>query len=295
MNIKILTATFNHCKWINNLYTSLLNQTSKDFEWIVVDDGSTDETENVIKTFIDDGDINIRYVKKNNGGKSSAINVGLDLISEDDIVIIIDDDETLLDNAIKVIQRYCDDYNSTTDNIGIINFQRGNKHGGYFSNYIPENDIKMSYFEFSKLGYEMDGYIAYFGYAIKNYRFPIFEGEKYVGPSVLIMLCNEQYNMIYAKDSLGESEYMDDGITKQGRRLRLKNPCGMIYRCVLQQNKKMGLKKRLKYSMAGFAYKFISGYSFKDLNRKGIDTKKLNKLMLIPGYLLSLRWKKDLK
>lgn len=290
--IKVLTATYNHYELLPVLYNSLLQQTNKNFQWIVVDDGSTDRTEDRIREYADEQKIEIYYVKKVNGGKSSAINAGLEYIFDDDIVVIIDDDETLFSNAIDTIQLYYKKYTQCFREIGIINFQRYNKTTGrYFANYTPNEDMLVNYSDFTNRGYVMDGYIAYMGYAIKNFRFPVFNGEKYIGPSVLIMLCNEKYGMVYASEGLGESYYMSNGITDQGRRLRLKNPKGMIYRCVLQQNKNFCLRLRLKYSMAGFAYKFFAKLSFGELKKDKIDIWKLNKLMLLPGYALSLYWK----
>lgn len=290
--VKILTATYNHCTWLPDLYQSLLEQTNKNFQWIIVDDGSSDETENCINDYINEHIIDILYIKKPNGGKGSATNIGLDNILDDDIVVIVDDDEVLLSNAIEIVESYYKKYSFTEENIGVINFQRRDKTtGNYFANYIQNVDMTLSYYDFVNRGYSMDGYIAYMGYAIKNFRFPIFDGEKYIGPSVLIMLCNNKYGMVYAKESLGESEYMPNGITNQGKNLRFKNPMGMIYRCVLQQNKRLNLKIRLKYSMMGFAYIFISHSRFDELIKNKIDTRQLNKLMIIPGYILSLLWK----
>jgi len=291
--VQILTATYNHCSWLPTLYGSLTAQSNKDFRWTVVDDGSSDGTEKTISDFAAEGKIEIKYIKKQNGGKSSAVNMGLDEVADDDIVVIIDDDETLLPDAVDTVHTYYDIYYGS--DVGIINFQRRNKaNGELFANYKPAGDMKKNYYEFSDAGYFMDGYIAYFGYAVKNHRFPIFEGEKYIGPSVLMMLCNEEHAMIWAKAVLGESEYMEGGITNTGRRLRVKNPCGMIFRCILQQNKKYSAKNRMKYSMAGFAYQKISGYSDKELLEKGLDMKKLNRLMKPFGLVLALRWKKHL-
>ena len=80
MNIKItiFTPTYNRDYIIINLYKSLLIQTLKDFEWLIIDDGSTDNTELLVSSFIKDNKINIRYIKQQNGGKHRAINKALE-------------------------------------------------------------------------------------------------------------------------------------------------------------------------------------------------------------------------
>lgn len=291
--IKILTATYNHCSWLSDLYSSLCEQTNKDFLWVIIDDGSSDDTEKVVSSFISEGRVDIEYIKKTNGGKSSAVNMGLDTVGEQDFAVIIDDDETLVPNAVDQLFEYYDKYFGT--DVGVIHFHRRNKATGeLFANYKPNGDLKKSYLSFMCEHLLEDGYVSYFGYAVKGRRFPLFEGEKYVGPSVLIILCNSEYEMVWADATLGESEYMEGGITHAGRRLRVKNPCGMIYRCILQQDKQCTLAYRLKYSMAGFAYQKLAGYTTAELAKKGLDMSKLCPLMRPFGLLLALKWKKHL-
>jgi glycosyltransferase involved in cell wall biosynthesis len=73
----IFTPTFNREHLLPRLYKSLCEQTYKDFEWLVVDDGSTDNTEILLKKYIAEADFPIRYISKSNGGKHTAINEGV--------------------------------------------------------------------------------------------------------------------------------------------------------------------------------------------------------------------------
>ena len=288
--IALITTTYNRGQLLQSLYRSLLSQIDHRFDWIIIDDGSKDDTEALVKRFQDENNIHIQYQKKENGGKASAINVALELLEENVLAVIVDDDEVLSNDAVEIAYQYYHKY-YLRDNIGIIHFQRRNKKTGkLFANYDVNHDLKYSYWDFLKRGYFCDGYLAFFGYAIKGCRFPLFPGEKYVGPSVLIMRCNDLYNMVWASAVLGVTEYLDDGITRQGRKLRLKNPCGMLCDCLLRQRREAGLKIRLKYSSAGYAYRRISRLSERDLKERGLDTSKLNKLMRVPGELLYHIW-----
>ena len=73
MKFTVFTPTFNRAKTIVKLYESLKKQNFKDFEWVIVDDGSKDDTALVVNNFIQDKILNIRYYKKINGGKHTAI------------------------------------------------------------------------------------------------------------------------------------------------------------------------------------------------------------------------------
>lgn len=285
--VKIITATYNHSKLLPTLYNSLKNQTNKNFRWIVVNDGGTDNTEDIVKSYISERIVDICYMNKDNGGKSSAINLGLDNVRNEDICVIVDDDEQLFPNAVELIHQYYLKYYNV---VGIINFKRTNiKTGKDFSNYSCSDDLMCDFFEFKRQGKISDGYIAYFGYAVANHRFPVICGERYIGPSVLIMDVNSEFKMLWAEVSLGESSYLEDGLTKQARRLRLKNPKGMLVYCSYFQKSNVPLKFRIKYSIAAYAYMKCIPNSKKELRSEGIDTSCFISIFKPLGTILWLR------
>ncbi len=99
MTITVFTPTYNRAQTIPRLYRSLLNQSVKDFEWLVIDDGSSDGTEALVAGLIAESQISIRYLKTENGGKHRAINKALDMASGD-IFFIVDSDDYLAENAL---------------------------------------------------------------------------------------------------------------------------------------------------------------------------------------------------
>ncbi len=102
MKITIFTATFNRAYIIKNLYDSLVGQRYVNFEWIIVDDGSTDTTEEIVQTFIKDDKIAIQYIKQSNKGKHFAINKGVSLASGE-LFFIVDSDDKLPENSLELI------------------------------------------------------------------------------------------------------------------------------------------------------------------------------------------------
>ena len=103
MKITVFTPTYNRGYAIEKLYRSLQRQSFKDFEWLIVDDGSTDNSEELIKNWIcEENDFPIRYYKQENGGKCRAINRGLDLACGK-LFFTVDSDDYLTDNALERI------------------------------------------------------------------------------------------------------------------------------------------------------------------------------------------------
>ena len=65
--LTIFTPTYNRGDILGNAYKSLKKQTNQDFIWLIVDDGSTDKTEDIVEKWIEENTIEIRYIKKENG------------------------------------------------------------------------------------------------------------------------------------------------------------------------------------------------------------------------------------
>lgn len=289
--IVIITATYNHGNLLSKLYTSLKKQTNKHFRWIIINDGSTDTTEDVVSAFLNQNEIEIQYIVKCNTGKSDSLNKAFEGIRFNEIAVIVDDDENLDENAIKIVEQYYVKYYRTK--VGSIHFHRRDiTSNKIIANYTSEDDLVMDYRQFKSSGRNADGYVAYFGYALEKYHFPIYKGEKYVAPSILIMLCGDTYQTVWAKESIGTTEYVDGGITKQGRKLRVKNPVSMILYCTMFQKSISSYKIRCKYSIMGYAYQHISGKSKKKLNMLGISTDCFVWYVKPFGLVLGVYWSK---
>ena len=104
--ITLFTPTYNRAYILNVLYRSVQRQTYRNFEWIIMDDGSTDNTEDLVRSWIaDNNDFPIRYYKVPNGGKCRAINRGLDL-AEGELFFIMDSDDYLTDDSLETVVKW---------------------------------------------------------------------------------------------------------------------------------------------------------------------------------------------
>ena len=129
-DITVLTPTYNREKNLYKLYNSLCSQTNKDFVWMIIDDGSTDNTKEVINKWRDENKIEIVYIYKENGGKHTALNIGIKNINTD-MTFIVDSDDWLVDNAIEIIYK---------DEVCGFSFLRKFPNGEINNKSFPVND-----------------------------------------------------------------------------------------------------------------------------------------------------------
>lgn len=265
MKVIVLTPTYNRPDNLKQLFATLQQQNRKDFLWLIVNDGSQADYASVVEEIKKEADFNVEYLRKENGGKSSAINYAFDHIRDKDcFVAIIDDDEQLLPDAVEKLSRYAEMYKDS--NIGVIHFyralmseHRGMENGQIIARPVFERDYTMTFQEFKCKKYFADGYLGYFLRKVGDVRFPLFKNEKYVGPTVLVMLVTMKYDMLWSHEVLGRTDYMEGGISKQGRALRVKSPLGMATRSLLMQTKKSGWKIQLTQSIGYYAYLKLAG------------------------------------
>jgi len=230
MKITVFTPTYNRAYIIENLYRSLQRQTFRDFEWLVVDDGSSDNTEEVIARWQQDGnDFPIRYYKKENGGKCRAINYGVDL-AEGELFFNVDSDDYLTDDALEKVALW----ESTLPKDGRFCGVVGNL--GTSPTETPNTPWPEAYRDASLLeryeeasSHPIDGERAWVFYTEfqKKYKYPEFEGENFITPAVTWnRMAHDGYLIRIYDDIIWVYEYQPDGLTMQGNMRFIKNPQG---------------------------------------------------------------------
>ena len=158
MNIAIVTPTYNRIGLLNRLYKSLLKQSNYSFTWIVVDDGSMDNTSEYIEKL--DAPFNIRYFKQENSGKVKALNLAFDKNNDIDFFLIVDSDDYLLEYAIEIVLKTSNKY-LMNKNVGAIFFRYQFENGeviGQGKN-TPSGEILMSRIEHDAKYDKVDGCI----------------------------------------------------------------------------------------------------------------------------------------
>lgn len=228
--LTIVTPTYNRLEKIKSCYESLCNQTNFDFLWFVVDDGSTDDTENFICDCIDKNIITIKYLKKENGGKASALNRALDQINTK-FVTCLDSDDLFFPSTVDVALAQLKMIENTNSCCGILSLRVDNKGVVLGKTPIP-SDIKFitASYLFLKLNLKTELQCFYKTADICKYRFPEYKNEKFVSPAWMQYAITQNQEYLVVHESMSCCEYCDDGLTKNKRKIIRKNPNG--YTCV---------------------------------------------------------------
>lgn len=248
MFITIFTPTYNRAYCLQNLYESLCRQSSKNFEWLVLDDGSTDHTEDLVKRWEKENKITICYIKQINSGKHSAINRGVGL-SKSDLFFIVDSDDYLTDDAVSLINEY---YLKLPDNIAGLCFRRcTQKSHKVIGAKFPEQQFYASPQEIL-FQYKINGDMAeiFKTDILKKYPFPIFERENFVPESLVWNRIGDDYKLLYIDRPIYLCEYINDGLSQNFSSNLKKNPLGFrVYYYETMRRRNIPLIARIKFGL----------------------------------------------
>lgn len=295
--ITVFTPTYNRGYIIENLYESLKKQLSYNFEWLVIDDGSNDNTEVLFKNWLKEkNNFNIRYVKVQNGGKPRAINKALEL-SHGKYLFMIDSDDYITEDAILKIEKWISEIDDDKS-IVAVGAARVYPNGEYIKGIAPKIDIEKGYLDATNLErkkYDLDADMceAYKIDIMKNYPFEVWPTEKFVPEEIVLNeMALDGYKIRWHADKIYVCDYLEDGLTKGSWNLLKANPMGyaMLYNHKLKFEK--SLKLRFNYCCQHIALSIIGkeyGYIFKS------NAKLLNILALPFGVILSVRRKIQFK
>lgn len=231
--LTIMTPTYNREKKLADCYSSLLAQTSKQFIWMVIDDGSTDNTETVVDQWKTEGKIRIIYLRKENGGKASALNVGFKNLSTP-YACCLDSDDIFSEKAVELAIQQLEKVKNDKQCCGVIAVSSnmdGTPMGGAM---IPTSCKTICISELLQLGNGVECVRFYKTEVLKNYAFPVYPGEKFVSPAWLDYEINRKYYFVPSWDVYCLCEYLPDGLTKNKRMVIVKNPHG--YTAVKRQS-----------------------------------------------------------
>lgn len=225
--ITIFTPTYNRRQLIDNLYQSLLTQTEKNFEWIIVDDGSTDGTDNYFSELLTQvHPFPIRYIKQENGGKHRAINRGVQK-STGNLFFIVDSDDTLLPGAIEKINQWVTTLDESHKWAGISGLKGYTEHMNV-GQRVSATYIDAKNTERHKYHLEGDKAEVYFTDVLKQYPFPEIPGEKFISEeTVWNAIARDGYYIRWFNEIIYICSYLEDGLTKDNSKDE-RNPQGRL-------------------------------------------------------------------
>lgn len=221
--VSILTPTYNREYIIETLYNSLKHQSDKNFEWIVIDDGSTDKTEKLFNRIVKENFIKIKYFKKYNGGKHTALNYGINYCNGE-ITIIVDSDDYLEIDAVKKIRQRSEGVLNRINIAGVSFRKKSIKTNKVIGARLEVGTIEATFLEY-RYNYKITGDLAecYKTDILKKYKFPIFDDEKFVPEALIWNRISKKYKMIFYNDAIYCCEYLSDGYSQRFNELRKEN------------------------------------------------------------------------
>jgi glycosyltransferase involved in cell wall biosynthesis len=224
--ITVITPTFNRSHTLKNVFESLVDQSNLNFKWLIIDDGSTDNTKEKISSF-SKSLFSIQYVYKENGGKASALNTAFALI-DTEYFVVLDSDDIFSKNAIHYALIELDKYKSDDDIIGIVNLRHNKSNTVLGGKEIPKSIGKIRRVDLEdKLGINSEIIVFYKSSILSSgLRFPSFVGEKFISPSFLEFEATKNKYFKVVHQVFCYCEYLEDGLTKNKKSVIKKNPRG---------------------------------------------------------------------
>ena len=242
MLLTVFTPTYNRAHTLPRLYESLKRQTACDFEWLIVDDGSADNTRELVEGWIDAEEIDIRYIYQENGGKPSAHNRGAkEALGE--LFICVDSDDYLTDNAVEVIKSAWTD--ADEGKVGIIAYKA--LATGECVTEIADDNVKAFTLKdgYDRHGLTGDTALVFKTEIVQRFEFPKYDGEKFIPEGYLYDMIDTVGELIVAREQVYICEYLDDGYTANMKRILYKNPNGYF----AYINNRLRIDKKVKHKL----------------------------------------------
>ena len=261
MKLSILTATYNRAEYLKKLYESIfknLKSSNLDVEWIIIDDGSTDKTRQVVQKIIDENKINIKYIYQKNQGKMAAINMGME-DATGELIIDCDSDDYFAGNAFKIIEK-----NSLkllqNNQLYALCFLKQNINGNLSGNRFKENYEKSTMFDlYFKEDVKGEKILVFNSKIRKKFKHELEKNEKFITEARMYHKMDEKYKILCINEVIEIGEYIEDGYTKNIESTFKDSPNGYYkyFKEILKKDLRgVKLKKKI-YIIKHFLYFWI--------------------------------------
>ncbi len=282
----VFTPTYNRANLLHYAYESLCKQVFKDFLWVIIDDGSTDNTEKLVNEWKDQNCISIEYYRnKDNMGRYRSFNRGKEHFVGK-LVVFLDSDDMLLPEALQELRNTweCRRNYKGMRPIGII-FNHIDKDGKMNGRMLPSIYMAREYELWDQYRIAGDQHKAYDREILQKQEYPEFSGEKFIADSIIMNRMGREGGLIILDKGLDEGEYLSDGLSSQINRNHYYSPNGMA----LYYHETMWYCKRSKLRKLYYGMKYIA---FTKIAGKPIDWKDyriIKMMMYVPGLVFAKR------
>lgn len=290
IRITIFTPTYNRGYCLGKVYESLKLQKNKQFQWVLMDDGSSDNTEELVNGWIEDADFKLIYLKQENQGRFAAFN-NASKYFEGELTTIVDSDDVLLPDAVEKILSKWDEIKNGAYCGLVAHYENatGGILGTEFPNKLESEKLSVLYDKYKVKG---DKVLVFRTDILTLFKYPIYEGELFGGDSIVFNLCCDVAPLYIYPEKLIHLESQSDSITNNLLKYHLNSPNGMREK----YNDNLRVEKYNKASIFKHAIGFIAFSYLTEKNWKYVWEISNNRpaclLMAIPGYLYYRKLKK---
>ena len=277
--LTIFTPTYNRAACLQRLYESLRKQTDKRFLWLVVDDGSEDETASLLERWQNESEFIIRWVHTENKGKHQAHNLAVEN-ADTELFFCVDSDDLLYPDTVEAVLSHWDQYGKESL-AGIIGYKADLK-GIYPGRFFTERPASLR--DFYRFGLIGDAALIYRTALLKQHPFPTFAGETFVTENTVYAQIDEDYPLLPLVKPLVKGDYLPDGYTNNALRLLRDNPKGWAFYHRRKAEYAVSFWERIYHLSQSTAYDILAGQ--RDHRKK--DFRRLYRIIASPlGWMLS--------
>lgn len=294
MKLSILTATYNRANFLPKLYTSIKENLKYNLncEWIIIDDGSNDDTKAKVQNFMDENIIQIKYCYQKNSGKMSAINEAVKFASGD-LIVDCDSDDYFVPDAFEKIRKYANKLLKNENLYGII-FLKSEVDGELSGKPFNSNEQETTMFDlYFKQDIKGEKIIVFNAKIRKKFFHELENGEKFVTEARMYHKMDEKYKALAINEIVERGSYVEDGYTKNINKTFKNSPYGyyMYFKELLQKDMDgVIFNKRLYVIKHYILFSYSTNHKFDDSFIKDKKNKILYKLLYGPGMLKSKKF-----
>jgi len=226
--ITVFTPTFNRAYCLGQLYESLKRQTSGDFVWLIIDDGSKDNTKELVHSWIDENTVKIKYIYQENQGMHSAHNTAY-LNMDSELNVCIDSDDYMTDDAVfNILQTWSNGKQPHLAGIiGLDAFKSGELVGTKIPEQVKESTLTDIYQKYHVKG---DKKVVLLTSIVKEFpSYPVYKTERLVPLGTLYLMIDQKYKFLCSNDVYCVVEYLPDGSSNNILKQYKKSPRGFAY------------------------------------------------------------------
>lgn len=283
--LTIFTPTYNRAELLKRVYEKLKCQTEKNFVWIIIDDGSSDNTSDTVEKWIEESEFNIQYIYQENAGKQRAVNTALEhCITR--WFAFCDSDDWYLPDTVAEMRIRCEQLDSNKKVCGVV-ARRGNenKECKVFPKIVKDEMIINLPKLYEKYKFHAETCAVFKTESLKFAKYPYIE-DKFIPESYMFDKYSQKYDVLFVNKVWSVTEYLPDGLTVQSSKLYHNNPIGVFYALRETTNTNYGMRKNIKNLISLRSWMYLY-----DINEK-INCNLITRFIVEAGFLIAKQLKK---